>query len=86
MGVNNAKIIAGMIREKLIIYCGKGILERIEEEDSFKNTIKPYTKEDLINHLKEMFEVVPEPKKEIIVIGNGLTDEQINKIINFKTN
>lgn len=73
--------------DKEYVYCGKGALERIEEEDSFKNTIKPYTKEDLINHFKEIFNAIPEQKKEIIVIGNGLTDEQINQLItNFKTN
>ena len=75
-----------MNSDKPIIYCGKGVLERIKEEDSFKNTIKPYTKEDLINHFKEMFDAVPEPKKELIVIGNGLTDKQINELLNFKTN
>ena len=75
-----------MNSNKPIIYCGKGALECIKEEDSFKNTIKPYTKEDLANHFKEIFNAIPEPKKEIIVIGNGLTDEQINEIINFKTN
>lgn len=75
-----------MDSDKPIVYCGKGILERIKEEDSFKETIKPYTKEDLVNHFKEIFNNIPEPKKEIIVISNGLTDEQINQIINIKTN
>ena len=28
----------------------------------------------------------PLNKEPIIIISNGLTDEQINKIINFKTN
>lgn len=72
--------------DKPIIYCGKGIVERIEEEDISKETIKSYTKKDLIKHLEEISKISCEPLKEIIVIGNGLTDEQINQIINFKTN
>lgn len=76
-----------MSSDKEFVYCGKGILERIKEEDSFRNTIKPYTKEDFINLFKEIRDAVPEPKKEIIVIGNGLTDEQINQLIsNLKIN
>ena len=76
-----------MASDKEPIYCGKGILERIKEEDSFKIVNKPYTKEDLINHFKELRDSIPEPPKEIIVISNGLTDEQINQLIaNFKTN
>ena len=76
-----------MDSDKPIVYCGKGILERIKEEDISKENIKPYTHEDLVNYFKEIFDNIPEHKKEIIVIDNGLTDEQINKLIsNFKTN
>ena len=76
-----------MSSDKEFVYCGKGALECIKEEDSFKNINKPYTEEDFINLFKEIRDAVPEPKKEIIVIGNGLTDEQINQLIsNFKTN
>ena len=48
----------------------------------------PYTEitEDmLIKCMKKIFSKPPS-KEPIIIISNGLTDEQINKIINFKTN
>lgn len=76
-----------MSSDKEFVYCGKGVLERIKEEDSFKNINKPYTEEDFINLFKEIRDAIPEPKKEIIIISNGLTDEQINQLIsNLKTN
>ena len=39
----------------------------------------------LIKCIKEICNK-PLNKEPIIIISNGLTDEQINKIINFKTN
>mgnify|MGYP003320146433 CR=1 FL=1 len=36
--------------------------------------------------IEEISKTPCKPLKEIILIRNGLTDEQINKIINFKTN
>ena len=74
-----------MRSDKEPIHCGKGILEHIKEEDSFEIVNKPYTEEDLINHFKEICDTIPKPQKELIVIRNGLTDEQIKQIINFKT-
>ena len=76
-----------MNSDKEFVYCGKGVLECIKEEDSFKNINKSYTEEDFINLFKEIRDAVPEPKKELIVICNGFTDEQINQFIsNFKKN
>ena len=76
-----------MDSDKPIVYCGKGILERIKEEDISKENIKLCSEEVLIKYLEEIRKAPCKPLKEIIIIGNGLTDEQINKLIsNFKTN
>ena len=43
------------------------------------------TEDMLINCIKDIFSKRP-IRKPIMLISNNLTDEQINEIINFKTN
>lgn len=42
--------------------------------------------EDMIIKCMEKIFSKPPSKEPIIIISNGLTDKQINEIINFKTN
>lgn len=46
---------------------------------------KELTEDLLIKYIEEICSK-PSSKQPIIIISNGLTDEQINKITNFKTN
>ena len=43
------------------------------------------TEDMLINCIKDIFNKRP-IRRPVMVISNNLTDEQINEIINFKTN
>lgn len=60
--------------------------KRIKSMYKDNNTLNTEITEDmLIKCIKNIVNNRPS-KKPIIIIGNGLTDEQINEIINFKTN
>lgn len=75
-----------MKSDKEPVHCGEGILKRIECEKGISQLhIKHYTEKELIEMAKELFHASSKPLKEIIIIRNGLTDEQIKQIINFKT-
>lgn len=72
--------------DKELIHCGEGILKHIECEKGISQLhIKHYTEKEMMELVKELFHTSPKPLKEIIIIRNGLTDEQIKQIINFKT-
>ena len=69
-----------MNSNKPIIYCGKGVLERIKELPE----VLPLTKENLldcINNIKSK-----PSNNEVIIISNGLTKEQIEHIKNYYSN
>lgn len=71
-----------MDSDKPIIYCGKGILERIKELPE----VLPLTKENLLDCLDNLKRENINDKSEFIVISNGLTEEQIEHIKNYYSN
>lgn len=63
--------------------------QRKKIKDTFRNndiTICKELNEDILIKCIKKICSKPSNKEHIIIISNGLTDEQINKIINFKTN
>lgn len=71
-----------MSLDKPIIYCGKGVLERIKELPE----VLPLTKENLLDCLDNIKHENTNDKSEFIVISNGLTEEQIKHIKNYYSN
>lgn len=73
-----------MSLDKPIVYCGKGILERIKEEENH-NVNNILTEEDFYKFILDRFNEVVKPQP-LIVISNGLTKEQIEHIKNYYSN
>ena len=75
-----------MDSDKPIVYCDKGILERIEEEAQHKTINNPISEEDFYRLIVDIFNEIVEPQPLIIIISNGLTEEQIERIKNYYSN
>lgn len=74
-----------MNSDKEFVYCGKGILERIKEEEENYDVNNVLTKEDFYKFILDRFNEVVKPQP-LIVISNGLTKEQIEHIKNYYSN
>lgn len=74
-----------MSSDKPIIYCGKGILERIKEEEENYDVNNVLTEEDFYKFILDRFNEIVKPQP-LIVISNGLTKEQIEHIKNYYSN
>lgn len=74
-----------MSLDKPIIYCGKGILERIKEEEENYDVNNVLTKEDFYKFILDRFNEVVKPQP-LIIISNRLTKEQIEHIKNYYSN
>lgn len=70
---------------KPIIYCGKGALEIIKEEEENYDVNNVLTEEDFYKFILDRFNEVVKPQP-LIVISNGLTKEQIEHIKNYYSN
>lgn len=75
-----------MSLDKPIIYCGKGILERIKEEEENYDVNNVLTEKDLYKFILDRFNEVVKPQPLIIIISNRLTKEQIEHIKNYYSN
>lgn len=73
-----------MNSDKEFVYCGKGILERIKEEENH-DVNNVLTEEDFYKFILDRFNEVVKPQP-LIVISNGLTKEQIEHIKNYYSN
>lgn len=71
-----------MDSDKPIVYCGKGVLEKIKELPE----VLPLTKENLLDCLDNIKCENTNDKSEFIVISNGLTKKQIEHIKNYYSN
>lgn len=60
--------------------------KRIKSMYKDNNTLYTEITEDMLIKCIKKICSKPPNKEPIIIISNGLTDEQINEIINFKTN
>lgn len=60
--------------------------KRIKSVYKDNNTYHTEITEDILIKCMEKIFSKPPSKEPIIIISNGLTDKQINEIINFKTN
>lgn len=74
-----------MSSDKEFVYCGKGILERIKEEEENYDVNNVLTKEDFYKFILDRFNEVVKPQP-LIVISNRLTKEQIEHIKNYYSN
>lgn len=74
-----------MDSDKEFVYCGKGILERIKEEQQYETINKPISEEDFYKLIIDIFNEIVEPQP-LIIISNGLTKEQIEHIKNYYSN
>lgn len=74
-----------MDSDKPIVYCGKGVLERIKEEVQHETINKPISEEDFYKLIVDIFNEIVEPQP-LIIISNGLTEEQIERIKNYYSN
>lgn len=74
-----------MSSDKPIIYCGKGVLERIKEEEENYDVNNVLTEEDFYKFILDRFNEIVKPQP-LIVISNGLTKEQIEHIKNYYSN
>lgn len=74
-----------MDSDKPIIYCGKGALERIKEEVQHETINKPISEQDFYKLIVDIFNEIVEPQP-LIIISNGLTEEQIERIKNYYSN
>lgn len=74
-----------MSSDKEFIYCGKGILERIKEEEENSNIDNVLTEKDFYKFILDRFNEVVKPQP-LICISNGLTKEQIEHIKNYYSN
>lgn len=74
-----------MSLDKPIIYCGKGALERIKEEEENYDVNNVLNEEDFYKFILDKFNEVVKPQP-LIVISNGLTKEQIEHIKNYYSN
>ena len=74
-----------MSSDNSIIYCGKGALERIKEEEENYDVNNVLTEEDLYKFILDRFNEVVK-FQSLIVISNGLTKEQIEHIKNYYSN
>lgn len=72
--------------DKPIIYCGKGILERIKEEEENYDVNNVMSEEDFYKYVSDRFNEIVKPQPLIIIISNGLTKEQIEHIKNYYSN
>ena len=75
-----------MSSDKEFIYCGKGILERIKEEEEKFDINKTMTEEDFIKFISDRFNEIVKPQPLIIIISNSLTKEQIEHIKHYYSN
>ena len=76
-----------MNSNKPIIYCGKGILERIKEEEENYDVNNILTEKDLYKFILDRFNEVVKPQPQpLIVISNRLTKDQIERIKNYYSN
>ena len=73
-----------MNSDKEFVYSGKGVIERIKEEEN-SNIDNVLTKEDFYKFILDRFNEVVKPQP-LIVISNGLTKEQIEHIKNYYSN
>lgn len=71
-----------MDSDKPIVFCGKGVLEKIKELPE----VLPFTKENLLDCLDNLKHKNTNDESEFIVISNGLTEEQIEHIKNYYSN
>lgn len=74
-----------MDSDKEFVYCSKGILERIKEEAQHETINKPISEEDFYKFIVDIFNEIVEPQP-LIIISNGLTEEQIKHIKNYYSN
>lgn len=74
-----------MSSDKSIIYCCKGVLERIKEEEENYYVNNVLTEKDLYKFILDRFNEVVK-SQSLIVISNGLTKEQIEHIKNYYSN
>lgn len=74
-----------MSSDKEFVYCGKGALERIKEEEENYDVNNILTEEDFYKFILDRFNEVVKPQP-LIVISNGLTKEQIEHIKNYYSN
>lgn len=74
-----------MSLDKPIIYCGKGVLERIKEEEENYDVNNVLTEEDFYKFILDRFNEVVKPQP-LIIISNRLTKEQIEHIKNYYSN
>ena len=74
-----------MSSDKEFIYCGKGILERIKEEEEKFDINNTMTEEDFIKCFSDRFNEIVKPQL-LIIISNGLTKEQIEHIKHYYSN
>lgn len=73
-----------MNSDKEFVYSGKGVIERIKEDEN-SNIDGVLTKEDFYKFILDRFNEVVKPQP-LIVISNGLTKEQIEHIKNYYSN
>lgn len=74
-----------MSSDKEFVYFGKGILERIKEEEENHDVNNVLTEEDFYKFILDRFNEVVKPQP-LIIISNGLTKEQIEHIKNYYSN
>ena len=74
-----------MSSDKSIIYCGKGVLERIKEDEENYDVNIVLTEKDFYKFILDRFNEVVKPQP-LIFISNRLTKEQIEHIKNYYSN